>query len=264
MRNPVVPITRLALCLTALMTSGQVFSADAINISSRAYVETGKQVLNSGIVVVGPGNKDFLFKALGPSMADKGVKDTLPDPHLRVVNVSSGEIIADVEDWEDGPSGERLIEESLQPKDPKEAAVILNLSAGAYSMQVTGGTGNAQAVVRELGLIGDSSYDSLAGLWGMSGHPGTVVSINRGIASNSPYVSALIGDFSSTDTESVYMEGTLNNNVANIGSEIPVTGGVITTAARLRFTSSGNAILRFSACSCVYPLNTDLHMVKVW
>ena len=256
-------MARLTLHFLGLyLLTNMAIAADAINLSSRAFVGTGQQKLNTSVVVTGTGRKDFLFRAKGPSMADQGISGTLQDPYLKVVDLGSMEVIAEVDDWQDSPYADRLVAEGLAPSHSKEAAAILSLTAGAYSMQVTGvgdGTGIGQASIKELGLIGDSSFDNLAGLWVVDGYPSSLVSINRGIYNDASYVSTLIGYFG-PDRESDYMEGYLNNNMADIGSQID---DVVTTA-RITFTSSGNAILRFSACSCIYPLHTDLHMVKIW
>ena len=69
-----------------LLLTGSGWAADAINLSSRAFVGTGQQKLNTSVVIVGGGNKDFLFRANGPSMSGQ-VSGALQDPYLKVVDL---------------------------------------------------------------------------------------------------------------------------------------------------------------------------------
>lgn len=86
-------------------------------------------------------------------MADS-VPGTLADPILRVVDVATMTVIAEVDDWQDDPvMAEALTSRGLAPTHPKEAATIVELSAGSYTVQVlgvNGTTGIGQASIREL------------------------------------------------------------------------------------------------------------------
>ena len=127
--------------------------ADAINLSARAKVGTGREVLNTSAVVIGSGTREFLAMARGPSMAAT-VPGTLDDPILRVVDISTMTVVVEVDDWQDDPvMAEELTSRGLAPTHSNEAAAIVELSAGSYTVQVlgvNGTTGIGQASLREL------------------------------------------------------------------------------------------------------------------
>jgi len=152
-----------------LLFSGQLLAADAINLSSRANVGLEQEKLNTSVVVVGSGSTEFLAKAVGPSMAASGVQGTLQDPMLKVVDLQSMTVIAEVDDWQDDSDmADRLTSLGLAPKDPKEAATIVSLSAGSYSVQVTGSgntTGIGQASIRELSFSSMPTVSAFNGVW---------------------------------------------------------------------------------------------------
>jgi len=135
------------------LSCAPINNADAINLSARAKVGVSREVLNVSVVIVGSGTREFLVTAKGPSMAAT-VPGTLDDPVLRVVNIDTREIIAEVNDWQDDPAmATRLIDLGFAPTDPREAAAIVELSAGSYTLQVlgfNGTTGIGQARIREL------------------------------------------------------------------------------------------------------------------
>jgi len=126
--------------------------ANAINLSARAKVGLGSESLNTGVVVVGVGLGEILVQGLGPSM--EGLSGTLDDPVLEVININTKEVVAEVDDWqEDSAMAQRLISMGYQPKYGTEAAAIISLPAGAYTVRVVGydnSTGIAQVVLREL------------------------------------------------------------------------------------------------------------------
>ena len=57
-----------------------------------------------GFIIDGAANKDVVFRALGPSLADLGVKKVLSDPSLEVYN-SAGALVQQNDNWTTLPPG---------------------------------------------------------------------------------------------------------------------------------------------------------------
>ena len=55
-----------------------------LNISTRVRVRGGDDVMIGGFIIDGDSNKDVVFRALGPSLANLGVPGVLADPTLEL------------------------------------------------------------------------------------------------------------------------------------------------------------------------------------
>lgn len=107
------------------------------NISSRALVETGDNVLIGGFIVgvTDGGQTRLLTRAIGPSLSG-AITDPLQDPQLDVYN-SDGMVIASNDNWKD--SEQAIIEATmLAPTDDRESAIVSSLDPGAYTAIVRG------------------------------------------------------------------------------------------------------------------------------
>ena len=69
-----------------------------VNISTRALVLTGDNVLDAGFIVSGSGTVQVLIRGLGPSLAAAGVTGALADPVVEVHD-STGAVIASNDNW---------------------------------------------------------------------------------------------------------------------------------------------------------------------
>jgi sugar lactone lactonase YvrE len=108
-----------------------------LNISTRAFVQTGDRLLIAGFIVGGNGavNGTVVARAIGPSLAGFGVPDTLQDPILELHNVSGTLVTND--NWRDGqPAQVQAL--GLAPSDDRESAIFTTLPAGNYSAVVRG------------------------------------------------------------------------------------------------------------------------------
>jgi hypothetical protein len=124
------------------------------NISGRAFVSTGDDVLIAGVIIQGNTAEQVLFRALGPSLAAKGVKNALLDPTLDLYN-ANGTLIAQNDDWMTSPQKTAIIASGLAPTDPRESAILEIPAAGNYTAIVRGEnntTGVALVEVYRLGL----------------------------------------------------------------------------------------------------------------
>lgn len=104
------------------------------NISTRGRVEQGDNVLIGGTIVLGSGSTTVLFRALGPSLP--GVGNALQDTTLELYN-GQGNIIATNDNWQDSQADE-IAGTTIPPNDPREAAILRQLTPGAYTAIVRG------------------------------------------------------------------------------------------------------------------------------
>jgi len=101
------------------------------NVSSRGVLGTGERVLITGFIVQGTTPRLVLVRALGPKLADYNVSDAAQDPSLTLF--SGQERVARNDDWEES-AGRFLIPPTLEPLDPKDAAIVVILDPGAYTV----------------------------------------------------------------------------------------------------------------------------------
>lgn len=116
---------------------------NAINMSSRAFVQTGDSVLIAGLIVVGSGGEDTVIRGLGPSLSNF-VNNPLADPFLELRD-ANGNLIQSNDDWMDSPQASKIEMDMLAPTNPKESAIDLPLSPGQYTA-ILKGTNNTSGV----------------------------------------------------------------------------------------------------------------------
>jgi uncharacterized protein (DUF1800 family) len=109
-----------------------------INISTRARVETGSGILISGLIV-GPGApRKILVRAIGPGLTGLGVSGVLADPTLTLFN-STGGVITSNDNW-NATDAALMSQAGAFPlaAGSKDAAMVVELSSGAYTVHVSG------------------------------------------------------------------------------------------------------------------------------
>lgn len=112
------------------------------NISTRALVQTGDNVLIGGFMLGGGGNpKTVIARAIGPTLTRAGLTNVLADPTLELRD-SNGALIVANDDWKtpEGPAHTIKII-GLAPIDDRESAVIATLAPGPYTAIVAGKNG---------------------------------------------------------------------------------------------------------------------------
>lgn len=103
-----------------------------LNISTRANVQGGDQVLIGGFIVVGTSAKKITLRAIGPSLVSAGITQPLSDPVLDLFD-ATGALIASNDNW--GTSPEE-IDPALVPTDEHESVIVASLAPGAYTVVV--------------------------------------------------------------------------------------------------------------------------------
>ncbi|MBC9866941.1 MAG: hypothetical protein F7O42_03510, partial [Opitutae bacterium] len=139
-----------------------------VNISTRALVETGEEVMIGGFIIE-DGARQVLIQALGPELADRGITNALADPVLTVIQISEGEpprtpldppiefMVND--DWEDS-QGQRI--SAIWGGDlplaagSLSSAAVLTLVPGGYTAKVEGKDETTGVAIIEVYGIDDS------------------------------------------------------------------------------------------------------------
>jgi hypothetical protein len=125
------------------------------NISTRAFVSTGDNVVIAGFVLGSNGGSDrIVVRGLGPSLAAAGVPTPLGNPTLELRD-SNGALLASDNNWLDDPAqAAGVTDVGLQPTNDLEAAIPATLSPGIYTAVLAGlntGVGNGVVEVYDLG-----------------------------------------------------------------------------------------------------------------
>ena len=108
------------------------------NISTRAFVSTGDNVMIGGFIVgaSGTGQNKVIIRAIGPSLSGSGVSGALQDPTLELHN-SAGATIASNDNWKDTQQAE-IQATGIPPTDIRESAIVKTLTPGRYTAIVRG------------------------------------------------------------------------------------------------------------------------------
>lgn len=125
------------------------------NISTRGRVGTSDQdYLIGGFITRGGVSSRILVRAIGPSLASKGVATPLPDPFLELFD-SNGTRIATNDDWQTQSTGNEQDVEAIQasglaPNSSFESAILRSLAPGTYTAVVSGKGGSTGVALVEV------------------------------------------------------------------------------------------------------------------
>ncbi len=158
----------------------EVFEADTStlsglsNISTRAFVQTGDNVMIGGLIIEASEPKTVLIRARGPSMSGAPffVPGTLVNP---IVQLFSGQtVIAFNDNWRDLQQ-EEIVATGLDPCQPnpgqavappgcdQESAMVLDLPAGGYTAIVRGIGGTTGIGLVEIFEVADVTIPNALG-----------------------------------------------------------------------------------------------------
>jgi N-acetylneuraminic acid mutarotase len=115
------------------------------NISTRAFVQTGDNVMIGGFIVQGTQTKKVIIRAIGPELSQYGVPNVLANPTLELHD-TTGALIASNDNWRDTIIGGIITSDQrgdirnsgYAPVDGRESAIIADLPAGNYTAIVRG------------------------------------------------------------------------------------------------------------------------------
>ena len=214
-----------------------------INLSTRAQVGTGANILIPGISIApGSGSRRLLLRAVGPTLGAFGVPGTIADPKLELYSGSNK--IAENDNW-GTPVGVATADAATLAAafaangafalgaGSKDAALLINLGAGNYTLQVSG--------------VGDTTGAALVEVYDL-----TPTNQTGAVPSSSLYVAQLRPDPSAVGSSA---SGYATILVASDGSAtVNVTFTNLTSA-------QSAAHLQIGATSRDYVLNLPLGQV---
>ena len=163
--------------MEAFEIDGGASPSKLVNISTRARVETGDNVMIGGFIVEGSSPKTVLLRARGPSMSGAPffVPGTLPDPTFQLF--SGQTVIAFNDNWQERQP-EEITATGLDPCQPNpgestppvncalESAMLLSLPPGGYTAIVTGAGGGTGVGLVEVFKVNDVAIPNVTGSYG--------------------------------------------------------------------------------------------------
>jgi alpha-tubulin suppressor-like RCC1 family protein len=123
------------------------------NISSRAFVQTGDNVMIGGFIVQGTEPKRVILRAIGPSLTQYGVPNVLANPTLELHD-GTGALIASNNNWATTIIGGVITANQVRdiqasgyaPGDGRESAIIADLAPFANYSAIVRGVNNMTGV----------------------------------------------------------------------------------------------------------------------
>lgn len=114
------------------------------NISTRLQVGTGDNVAIAGFIVGGSEPKSAVIRAVGPTLAQFGVRGALQNPKLDLYD-SAGALISTNDNWADATDTTAVSATQLVPVNPAEPAIAASLAPGSYTA-IASGVGSTTGV----------------------------------------------------------------------------------------------------------------------
>ena len=128
------------VALAEIYDAGNGSSARLINVSSRGAVGTGSNALISGFVIAGDLSQRLLLRGVGPGLAQFSSAATVADPALALYDATGLEL-GNNDNWVSSvpqiAAATASVGAFALANGSKDAAVLANLPAGAYTIQVT-------------------------------------------------------------------------------------------------------------------------------
>ena len=123
--------------------------AEFINVSTRGLVGTGAgEEMNVGFILRGNEPQTVLFIGKGPSLGAHGIANPLADPRIEIRDQATSALLAENHNWQDSPNAGLIELSTIPPSDEYEAAEVLTLSPGKYTMLLFGqGVGQGEIFI---------------------------------------------------------------------------------------------------------------------
>jgi len=124
--------------------SVHVFPSTLANVSTRAFVQTGDNVMIGGFIIEET-YSEVVIRAIGPELTRYHVPNALANPKLELHD-ATGALIASNDDWQHTIIGGVIRTDQMEwirssghaPTDPRESAIIATLAPGNYTAIVRG------------------------------------------------------------------------------------------------------------------------------
>ncbi len=151
------------VALVELYDSTSDSGARLANLATRGFVGTGGNVLISGFVVSSEGSKTLLIRAVGPTLSTFGVSGALADPQLTIFGRADGgttdTALLNNDDWSNGAGAASTASVATQvgafslPAGSKDAALVVTLPPGNYTVQASGANATTGIALVEVYVV---------------------------------------------------------------------------------------------------------------
>lgn len=127
------------VALVEVYDLSETVPAKLANISTRAFVSTGNDIVVAGFILGGnTGSANIMVRGIGPSLTTAGVPNALANPTLDLRN-SDGALLAANDDWQDNPTqAAELTAAGLAPLNSLESGIATALPPGLYTALLSG------------------------------------------------------------------------------------------------------------------------------
>ncbi len=145
------------IVLTEIYDAGDENDARLSAASIRLQIGTGESIGIVGFALAGEGPAKVLLRALGPDLASRGVTGALADPQLWLYRGSTP--VMGNDDWGSAATTPLLASTTTQVGLPaladasKDAALLIQLEPGAYSLHVSGANNSTGVALVEVYLV---------------------------------------------------------------------------------------------------------------
>jgi hypothetical protein len=127
------------VALVEVYDLSQAVLAKLANISTRAFVSTGDDIVIAGFILGNhTGNDRIVVRGIGPSLTAAGVANALANPTLELHD-GNGVLLASNNDWQDNPAqAAELTAAGLAPTNNLESGIAATLPPGLYTALLAG------------------------------------------------------------------------------------------------------------------------------
>lgn len=136
----------IGIALVEAYDLNQGVASKLANLSTRAFVNTGDNIVIAGFLLSddGIGQDRIIVRGIGPSLANFGLSPVMANPTLQLRD-SNGALLLANNDWQENPDQAAEISAAgLAPTNNLESAMAATLPPGAYTALLSGvnnGTG---------------------------------------------------------------------------------------------------------------------------
>jgi hypothetical protein len=148
----------LGVALVEVYDLNQSADSKLANLSTRAFVSTGDNIVIAGFLLSDDVTTDrIIVRGIGPSLPPLlPVNAVLADPTLELRD-SNGSLLVSNNDWQDNAfQAAEIIAAGLAPTNPREAAIAATLPPGLYTALLAGvnnGTGLGVVEIYDRGPV---------------------------------------------------------------------------------------------------------------
>jgi hypothetical protein len=139
--------------------------AQTVNLSARADVQTGDNLLIGGFIITGNAPKHVIVRALGPSpkVNWQPLPGAMQDPTLELHGPCAFGTITN-DNWRDSQEAAQIEATGLAPTDDRESAIDATLAPGAYTAVLRGKNNTTGIAVVEVYDLDTAAASKLANL----------------------------------------------------------------------------------------------------